>query len=375
MSGRDYKTGEHRIETDVMKLDRYFTWDVYRGGEKDESFSTRVEAGHTEDEVFILVQSQHRKNTLMDGFKAQYNKVVNFGSESVDMLNTIIASIEQDLTTPSGTTVTKHLNVEGTFKNHHEDGSDSDFDDIKLEINENGLHFHPFKNEDYVDNVLVPSRTEMRDGERSDENELKHLLSLLENVRTSYLEPQVKQQGETDKETSSLKDEDIVSKSVETLIQEGEDERIEFKETFLYDVHQDQPNKELKSEVVKEIAGLTNADGGVILIGVEDDSKEVKGLERDLKIMSKGKDEFGIQLQNEISGKLGDVMDAVYTGFEFKEVEEGKEVCIIWVEQSPEPVYFDEGNDETFIVRSGTSAKPLGIRESIQYINEHWENK
>lgn len=158
---------------------------------------------------------------------------------------------------------------------------------------------------------------------------------------------------------------------LEDLIENGENARIEFKETFLYDVYRDQPNKELKSEVTKEIASLTNAEGGVVIIGVEDNTKEIKGLKRDMKLMSNGKDSFGLQLNQEISNRLGHMMANVYTEIDFEPIE-NNEVCVIWVDASPKPVYFAKNNRDEFYVRSGSSAEPLSMQEAQEYIEQHF---
>ncbi|MFB6217349.1 MAG: DUF262 domain-containing protein, partial [Candidatus Aenigmatarchaeota archaeon] len=99
--------------------------------------------------------------------------------------------------------------------------------------------------------------------------------------------------------------------SLEALIEKGENHRIEFKETLLYDVHRDQPNKDLKKEAVKEIASFANAEGGTLIIGVDDD-KNIKGLDRDLKLMD-DLDDFEVTLNQEISSRLGDSTAALYT--------------------------------------------------------------
>lgn len=159
--------------------------------------------------------------------------------------------------------------------------------------------------------------------------------------------------------------------SVEELIQRGENARIEFKETFLYDVHRNQANKDLKATVVKEIASLTNAEGGVVIIGVKDDTKEITGLDRDFKLMQKGKDDFELQLTREISERLGHMMASVYTEVEFEEVN-SQEVCVIWVDPNPEPVFFEDDRQDRFYVRSGSSADPLTMQEAQQYIEQHF---
>ena len=45
---------------------------------------------------------------------------------------------------------------------------------------------------------------------------------------------------------------------------------------------------------------------------------------------------------------------------------------MIWVDASPNPVFFEEDDSEQFYVRTGTSAEPLSIHEANEHINEHW---
>lgn len=159
--------------------------------------------------------------------------------------------------------------------------------------------------------------------------------------------------------------------SVADLIRRGENARIEFKETFLYDVHRDQPNKDLKATAVKEIASLANAEGGVLIFGVEDETKAVTGLGRDLKLMKDGKDSFELQLTREISERLGHMMASVYTEVGFEEVD-GQEVCVVWVDPCPEPVFFEDDGQDRFYVRAGSSADPLTMQEAQEYIERHF---
>jgi len=159
--------------------------------------------------------------------------------------------------------------------------------------------------------------------------------------------------------------------STEDLIAGGENARVEFKETFLYDVYQDQPNKSLKAAVAKEVAAFANSGGGVIIIGVEDDDFEPVGIERDLDLMKDGRDSFELQLNREIANRLGKMMATAYTHVTFEEVE-GKTVCVVWVDDSPDPVYFEDDDGEKFYARSGSSSEPLGIQDANQYITQNW---
>lgn len=54
---------------------------------------------------------------------------------------------------------------------------------------------------------------------------------------------------------------DKPDKPVPELIGDEESKYLEYKETFLYDVYQDQPNPELKSEVAKEVCAFGNSWG------------------------------------------------------------------------------------------------------------------
>jgi hypothetical protein len=156
--------------------------------------------------------------------------------------------------------------------------------------------------------------------------------------------------------------------SITDLIQKGENHRIEFKETMIWDVHREQANTELREEAVKEICSFANSDGGTLIIGVEDKEKEVKGIERDLNVLQDGRDDFELQLNQEIRERLGEHFASTYTQVTFEEIE-GKTVCVVSVEQSPNPVYYDE-ND--FYVRIGSSATALSIPDANQYIQENF---
>lgn len=161
------------------------------------------------------------------------------------------------------------------------------------------------------------------------------------------------------------------SDSIEDLIARGENARVEFKETFLYDVYREQPNKELKTEVAKEIAAFANSGGGVVIIGVEDKNHTPVGIERDLNLMQDGLDDFELQLNGVIGDRLGQMMKSAYTHVSFEEID-GKTVCVVYVDDSPDPVYFKDGNNEKFYVRSGSSSEPLGIQDANRYIQRNW---
>ena len=62
-------------------------------------------------------------------------------------------------------------------------------------------------------------------------------------------------------------------------IKKGENQEIEFKETYTWNVETDSKDRSLKSEVVKAVCAFGNSKGGMIYIGVAD-NKEIRGIRK-----------------------------------------------------------------------------------------------
>ena len=151
----------------------------------------------------------------------------------------------------------------------------------------------------------------------------------------------------------------------------GENSNIEFKLTARYDVRTQQVNKDLTKIIAKTIAGFMNSYGGVLLIGVADDST-VFGIEKDIQtIKSKDKDEYQRFLMQVIEDYLS-IEFSKYVSIRFEE-KENKTICIVKVERSPKPVFLIHQNEKEFYIRVGNSTKPLDIESAHEYIGMHWE--
>lgn len=81
---------------------------------------------------------------------------------------------------------------------------------------------------------------------------------------------------------------------VVTLIAGGETATVEFKSTARFNKHTRDSDPRLEMAVIKTVAGLANAAGGTLLIGVDDDGNAL-GLEGDFGLTRKG-DADGFQL-------------------------------------------------------------------------------
>jgi membrane protein YdbS with pleckstrin-like domain len=159
--------------------------------------------------------------------------------------------------------------------------------------------------------------------------------------------------------------------SILDSILEGEHSRLEFKQTFRFDIKQKDVNKMLEKAVMKTIAAFLNSDGGHLIVGVADNGK-IYGLEDDYHtLIRKDRDGF----ENHFNQILKLMMGAEfrqYIKMSFETIEE-KDVCVIEVMPSPKPVYLKSNGDEEFFIRTGNSTSPLKVSEVNSYIGSHWE--
>ncbi len=154
------------------------------------------------------------------------------------------------------------------------------------------------------------------------------------------------------------------------LIRAGEGARVEFKSSLRYDVHTGDLNRAIAKTVAKALAGLLNADGGILLIGVSDEGA-VLGIQPDIALLSKKNlDGFELTLRTILGNYLGlDVTPRITV--EFVDME-GNTVACVSCERHHRPVFFQDGDRREFYVRDGNLTRPLDIRAAYDYIPEHW---
>jgi len=154
---------------------------------------------------------------------------------------------------------------------------------------------------------------------------------------------------------------------LERIIKEGENDKVEFKETFRYDIKTNQKNKALKKEVTKAIAGFLNHQGGILLIGVNDDC-EIEGLSRDLNTYGeeskiKKRDNLLKDINTTCRKHLGTRVIGLLT-ITYETVKE-EEIIMIEVSPSDEAV-FDE--EDVFYLRNGPETITLVGQDLANYI-------
>lgn len=162
------------------------------------------------------------------------------------------------------------------------------------------------------------------------------------------------------------KQEKLLKKDVLTLIENGENDSVEFKSSIRYDYLKKYTNRELEKVIAKTIGGFMNSKGGKLIIGVDDEGN-VLGLENDFRTLkNQSKDGHEREIFRIISDYLG--REACFSNqVSFYELE-GMEICLIDVEVSRLPVYVKEGKNTSFYVRAGNATYPLSVKETVNYL-------
>ncbi|MFW9948471.1 MAG: helix-turn-helix domain-containing protein [Candidatus Odinarchaeota archaeon] len=150
------------------------------------------------------------------------------------------------------------------------------------------------------------------------------------------------------------------------LIENGESETCEFKSTFKYDIRENRANNDLTHLVSIAVCAFLNSRGGILFIGVED-NKSIIGLDYDLKIL-KSIDILQQEIPKIIRNDLGGL--GILFDLEIEQLK-GKLVCIISVEPSEKPIFF---NNNEYYVRKGTQNQSLNPKETYDHISVRYKN-
>jgi Putative DNA-binding domain len=163
-------------------------------------------------------------------------------------------------------------------------------------------------------------------------------------------------------------------RDAEELIKRGESKTLEFKSTIRWSLKEDRrDDKFVTHAALKTVAAFLNTDGGDLLIGVADDGAIV-GIEAD---RLENDDKFMRHLAQVVRNGLG---DRAGTCIDPKtQIVQGKTVCVVSCQRSPEPVFLRwKGIEATpegdFFVRSGPGTIKLPPDSTKEYISTRWSS-
>ncbi len=171
---------------------------------------------------------------------------------------------------------------------------------------------------------------------------------------------------------SSLTGEELLK-----LIENGETEYVEFKSSLRWDYREEKVNKALEDVILKSIAAFSNAKGGTLLIGVND-NMEVIGLEPDFKTLKKqDADYFELHIRRLINNQFGIRFANKHLLIQFPEFG-GKIICVVYISPGDFPLYLKTKNKqgqeiEKFYVRSGNASQEItSLKEIHEYVTGHF---
>ena len=157
--------------------------------------------------------------------------------------------------------------------------------------------------------------------------------------------------------------EKINAEQLRSLIEVGESDRFELKSSMRWNLKANKPGKEIETAWLKTIIAFLNTDGGILLIGV-DDNGTVLGLESD---QFPNSDRYLLHVSNLIRERIGMEM-MQYVKYGIKPLD-GKEVLCIQCSPAAEAAFLQHDQEEDFYIRVGPGSRKLTSRETMTYIN------
>jgi len=166
----------------------------------------------------------------------------------------------------------------------------------------------------------------------------------------------------------------ISSEKLIELLNEGENSKFELKSSMRWDYREEKVNKKLEVVILKSISAFNNAEGGYLVIGIDDD-KKILGLKKDYQTLKKhGSDYFELHLRNLINSAFSVRFSSRKVSVSFIELE-NREVCVIKIKTWEYPIFIktkdkDGKNLEKFFIRSGNSSQEItSLSEINRYID------
>lgn len=163
--------------------------------------------------------------------------------------------------------------------------------------------------------------------------------------------------------------------TLQDLIEARESQTVELKSTARWNVKANQADKKMEQIIAKAVCGFLNAEGGTLVIGVDDEGN-VLGLDDDFKTLGQKKDRDGYELflRSMLDSSLS-VPTAAIVHIKF-DAREGKDVCLVSVASSGKPVFAKAAEGQQFSefwVRVGNLTKQLHGDDMVAYQAQHWD--
>ncbi len=152
---------------------------------------------------------------------------------------------------------------------------------------------------------------------------------------------------------------------VSHLINQGESKTMEFKSSLRWNFKAQKNDKKIKKSWLKTIVAFLNTDGGILLVGVEDDG-EIIGIEHDKFPCD---DKLLVYFSNQIERHIG-LEFSKFIKFELESIVD-KKVLFVECKKSFEPAFLKlNEEEEDFYIRVGPTSKKLSTKAAWYHLKD-----
>ena len=155
---------------------------------------------------------------------------------------------------------------------------------------------------------------------------------------------------------------------IELAKESCENNFLELKYSFQHNKQNGNSSEDSKEKVLVAVNSFMNTDGGVILLGVEN-NYEVCGVNKDMEHFE-SREKLKSAINNYLFSKLKPPLYTKDIRITFEEVED-KIVCKVTVPKAEKPIFIKD-NEEFYIRADGTSRKLPPI-EMLEYVRDHFK--
>ncbi len=186
------------------------------------------------------------------------------------------------------------------------------------------------------------------------------LAIIMANILVKKYAHQLKDMPKTSISSTNFSDE------IYHLLRLGESETLEFKSTMRKNLKTGKNGKEIEIAWLKGLVGFMNTNGGILLIGVDDDANilgiEADEFENEDKILLHFKNLLSQHIGLEYSNNINLIINQI----------EGKTILVIECERTDRPAFLYNKNSEEFYIRSGPASVRLSVSKVLKYVSNRY---
>ena len=163
--------------------------------------------------------------------------------------------------------------------------------------------------------------------------------------------------------------------SIKEILKKDESKFLEFKSSIKYDYELEGQNKQLVEPILKTICAFLNTEGGILIIGYNDNDDKILGLSEDYKLIDRDTpnwDNWVLFLQRRISDKIGANNKIEIKKETIEKNNEKKDIAKIIVQKSKQIIFLpNDTNKDVVYCRENANNRELDHKELLEWSKEN----